>query len=168
MQRYLTPRIVNLAGVTAIAGLMGFGLYLQLFQELYPCNLCIFQRIAFIALAATFLVAGIHNPERVGGRIYAAFVALFAIAGIVVAGRHVWLQHLPPDQVPACGPSLDYMLEVFPLSETIQMVFEGSGDCANVSWSFLCLSIPAWALVWFIGLGIVGTWVNLRGKLQST
>ena len=167
MHKYLTPRYVNLAGVAAVAGLMGFGLYLQFFEELHPCNLCIFQRVAFIALGLAFLVAGIHDPGKIGGRVYSGLVALFASFGIVVAGRHVWLQHLPPDQVPACGPSLDYILEVFPLSEAIQMVFEGSGDCANVSWTLFGLSIPAWALVSFIGLGIAGVWINLRGKVQA-
>ena len=167
MGKYMTTRNVNFAGFAAVVGLMAFGLYLQFFQELHPCNLCIFQRIGFIALGLTFLVAGIHDPGRLGGRVYSGLVALFALFGVVVAGRHVWLQHLPPDQVPACGPSLDYLLEVFPLAEAIQMLFEGSGDCANVSWTLLGLSIPAWALVSLIGLGIAGVWVNFRGKIQA-
>ena len=83
-------------------------------------------------------------------------IAAGGLVGAAIAARHVWIQNLPPDQVPECGPTLDYMLEVFPLGEALTMVFTGSGECAEVLWTFLGLSMPAWALLCFLGLTIVG------------
>ena len=94
---------------------------------------------------------------------FAVLLALAALAGAAVAARHVYLQNLPPDQVPECGPGLDYMLDVFPLGETLSMVFTGSGECAEVTWRFLGLSMPTWVLIWFIGMGVVGFARNWTG-----
>ena len=100
------------------------------------------------------LLAVIHNPARVGRRIYGALVGLFAAFGAAVAGRHLWLQNLPPEQVPECGPGLNYMLETMPLTDALSKVFLGSGSCAEVHWTFIGLSMPGWTLVWFILLGV--------------
>ena len=88
--------------------------------------------------------------------------ALAAVAGGGVAARHVWLQHLPPEQVPACGPGLDFMLDSFGLGEVLRMVLSGSGECAEVDWSFLGLSMPAWVLICVALLGLYGLWINWR------
>ena len=82
----------------------------------------------------------------------------------MVAGRHVWLQSLPPDQVPACGPSLEYMLDAFPLGKTLKMVFTGSGECAEVDWTFLGLAMPAWSLIFFIALGLGALWAGWKRR----
>src|SRR5690606_20283417 len=142
------------------AGLLAYAYYTQFHLGLQPCPLCIFQRVAVIALGAVFLLAALQGPRGWGRRVYAGLLALVALAGAGVAGRHVWIQHLPADQVPACGPGLDYMLEVFPLGETLRMVFTGSGECAAVNWSFLGLSMPAWVLIWCVALGGLGVWNN--------
>ncbi len=74
----------------------------------------------------------------------------------MVAGRHVWLQNLPADQVPERGSGLEYMLDAFPLTETLSLVFRGSGECADVQWVFLGLTIPGWTLVIFTAFTIFG------------
>ena len=133
-----------------VAVFLGFAYYAQFYMALEPCPLCILQRVAFIALFAVCLLAAIHAPKGGAGRkAYGALALLTAGTGAAIAGRHVWLQHLPPDQVPDCGPGLDYMLEAFPLSKTITMLFTGSGECAKVDWTFAGLSMPEWTLVWF-------------------
>lgn len=152
----LSPRWLFAAGCVLCVALLATALYFQHVMGLEPCPLCIFQRMFVIALGAVMLVAAIHNPARTGRRVYGALVLLFAGLGVVVAGRHVWLQSLPPDQVPACGPGLDYMLENFPLTQALTLVFEGSGECAEVQWTFLGLSIPGWTLVVFAGLFLFG------------
>lgn len=162
MPGYLNQRLVNLYAFLLCAGLLGYAYYTQFYLGLAPCPLCIFQRVAVIALGAVFLLAALHGPHGWGRRVYAALLGLVALAGAGIAGRHVWIQHLPADQVPACGPGLDYMLEVFPLGETLRMVFTGSGECAAVNWSFLGLSMPAWVLIWCVVLGGLGIWNNLR------
>jgi disulfide bond formation protein DsbB len=151
-------RWFNLAGFLACGGLLAFAYYLQFFRDLEPCPLCILQRVAFLVLGMLFLVAAIHNPGRAGSRVYGLLIMLAGSGGIGTAVRHLWLQNLPPDHVPDCGPGLGYMLEVFPLTETLRMVFSGAGECAEVVWSLLGISVPGWALVCFViltGVGVV-------------
>lgn len=144
-----TQRILFIAIFLACLGLMVFGLYLEHFQGLEPCPLCIFQRIAYITVGVIALLAAIHGPKKLFTRIYASLIGITSVCGIIIAGRQVWLQHLPEDQVPACGPGLEYMLDVFPLAEAIPMIFEGSGECAEVQWTFLSFSIAEWSLLMF-------------------
>ncbi len=160
--RLPSRRILNLAGLLTCAGMMGFALYAQHVLLLDPCPLCVLQRVAVIALGAVFLVAAIHDPSGWGRWVNVVLVLLIAGTGIGIAGWHVHLQNLPPSEVPSCGPGLDYMLEAFPLTEALRMVFEGSGECAEVVWSFLGLSMPSWVLVCLATLGAGGIWNNLR------
>ena len=155
-------RTLNLVGFAACSALMAYALYAQYGLGLEPCPLCVFQRLAVIALGCVFLIAALHNPGRTGAVVYAGLLLIAGGAGVAVAGRHVWLQNLPPDQVPACGPGLDFMLEAFPLQEALQMVFTGSGECADVDWSFLGLSMPAWVLISVSVLTLAGVLANLR------
>ena len=155
-------RVLNFGGSLVCAGLMGYALYAQYQLMLEPCPLCILQRIAVIGLGLVFLVAALHNSSGAARFIYAALLALATVLGATVAGRHTWLQMIPEDQVPACGPGLDYMWENFPLADVINMVFKGSGECASVDWSLLGLSMPAWVLIAVVGLGGIGIWNNLR------
>ena len=160
--RLPSRRIVNFAGFAVCAGLMGFALFAQHVLLLDPCPLCVFQRVAVISIGIIFLVAALHDPSGAGRFVYALLLALAAIGGASVAGRHAWLQQLPPDQVPTCGPGLDYMLETLPFTEVLGKVFTGSGECAEIVWQFLGLSMPAWVLVWMVLLGVSGVWNNLR------
>jgi disulfide bond formation protein DsbB len=133
-----------------IAVFIGYALYAQHVLALEPCPLCILQRVAFIALFVVCAIAALHAPRGgLGRKVYGALALLAAGSGAAIAGRHVWLQHLPADQVPSCGPGLDYMLEAFPLSKALSMVFTGSGECAKVDGTFAGLSMPEWTLVWF-------------------
>jgi disulfide bond formation protein DsbB len=150
----LSQRIPYAAVALLCAGLLGFGYYLQFGQGLEPCPLCIFQRLAFMAVGAAALVGAIHGPRGAWRYLYHGAIVIFAAVGAAIAGRQVWLQHLPPDQVPECGPGLDYMLEVFPLSDVIRMAFTGSGECAEVDWTFLGFSIAEWSLFWFVAIAI--------------
>ncbi|MAF84351.1 MAG: disulfide bond formation protein B [Gammaproteobacteria bacterium] len=158
------PRIGNFAAFIACTGMMGFALFAQHVLHLEPCPLCIFQRVALITLGGVFLLAAIHPAGRIGRRIYAVMLAAPALAGVGVAGRHVWLQNLPKDQVPACGPGLDFMVDTFPMLEVLDMVLSGSGECAEVVWRFLGLSMPTWTLVCFLALGGWGVWLNWTNR----
>lgn len=162
-----TPRVLNVLGALACAGMMGFALYAQHGLQLDPCPLCVFQRIAVIALGTLFLIAAIHNARGWGRFVHAALIALAAAAGAAVAGRHVWIQSLPADKVPACGAGLDYMLETMPLSEVVTKVLTASGECGEIVWQFLGLSMPAWVLIDVIVIGLFGVWNNLRRPLQQ-
>lgn len=154
-------RILNVLGFAACAGMMGFALYAEHALFLDPCPLCVFQRLAVISLGVVFLAAALHNPTGWGRTAYGALIGLAALAGVGVAGWHVRVQNLPPSEVPACGPGLDYMLETLPLTEVLSKVFTGSGECADVVWQFLGLSMPAWVLICVALLGGAGVWNNL-------
>lgn len=145
-------RIAYLLGFIICAGLLGFAYYAQHVMFLDPCPLCILQRIAFFGMALFFLIGGIHNPQAWGRYVYPGLVSVFGIFGAAIAGRHIWLQSLPADQVPDCGPGLGYMLETLPLQSVLEKVLTGSGECAEVSWSFLGLSMPWWTLIWYVAL----------------
>ena len=166
LDRLPSRRVVNFAGFAVCCGLMGFALFAQHVLLLDPCPLCVFQRVAVISIGIIFLVAALHNPHGAGRIVYGVLLALAAGGGAAVAGRHAWLQQLPPDQVPSCGPGLDYMLDTLPFTEVLSNVFRGSGECAEIVWQFLGLSMPGWVLVWMIALGGAGLWNNLRGVQQ--
>ncbi len=161
-------RLANALGALACAGLMAYALYVQHGLGLEPCPLCILQRVAVISLGGIFLVAALHPAGAVGRRVYGVLLALVALVGSGVAGRHVWLTTLPPERIPACGPGLDFMLESFPLKETLAMVLSGSGECANVEWRFLGLSIPAWVLISLVCLGVYGLVYNWRASRSTS
>lgn len=155
-------RWLNFAGFLACAGMMGFALYAQYVLLLDPCPLCVFQRVATIMLGVVFLIAAIHNPGRLGSRVYAALVLLTAGFGVGVAGWHVHLQSLPADEVPSCGPGFEYIMDNFPLFDALGLIFQGSGECAEVVWRLLGLSMPTWVIIGLGGLGIAGIYNNLR------
>lgn len=160
MRYSITPRVGNFIGFITCAGMMMFALFAQYVLEMEPCPLCIFQRVAVIAIGVLFLIAAIHGAGRIRQRVYATLLALVSLAGGGIAGRHVWLQNLPKDQVPSCGPDLSFMLDTFPIMEVLSTVLSGSGECAEVSWRFLGLTIPGWTLIAFLILGVYGVWVN--------
>jgi disulfide bond formation protein DsbB len=157
------PRILYALGFMGCVVMMGVALlYFQGFLGLEPCPLCVLQRVVVITLAIVLLAAAIHGPGGWGNRVYGALITLIAASGAAVAGRHVWLQSLPADRVPACGPGLDYILDVFPLDKAFQLVLHGSGECAKVQWRFLGLSISGWTLVAFSGFMVLGFMVLLQ------
>ena len=143
----------------ACALLLAFGFYLQYGKGLEPCPLCLVQRGFFMALIAVCVIAALHKPGRVGTAIYALCAAALALGGAAVAGRQVWLQHLPPDKVPQCGPDLFFMMENFPLSRTLRTLVSGTGECAAVDWTFLRLSIAEWSLLCFAAFFLYSLWL---------
>ena len=149
-------RLLLAGGFVACVALMAAALWLEHVEGLEPCPLCVLQRGAVIVLGVLMLAGAIHDPGTLGRRVYGVTIAIAAIAGAAVAGRHVWLQSLPPGEAPECGPGLEYMLGAFPLTEVIGMVLSGSGECAEVQWTFLALSIPEWTLLMFAAFALFG------------
>lgn len=160
--RTISNRWLYLGGAFFAGGLMGFGLFLQYVKHQDPCPLCMVQRVIFIALLFAFLLAAIHGPKRFGERVYAVLVVLLSLLGVGVAARHIWLQYLPKDQVPTCGPGLDYMLETMPMSDVLKQLMHGSGECAAKGWTFLTLGIPEWSLLCYIVLGMLALAIAFR------
>lgn len=156
-----TTRQTNLLILLSTIGLMSYALYTQYFEYLEPCPLCMTQRLFYILVGLLALLGLVHYRHE---KVYAILGALSALAGAAVAGRQVWLQHLPPDQVPACGPSLEYMLEAFPLGQTLETLLSGDGNCAEVVWTFLGFSMGEWSLACFLGLLTACIWQFFRNR----
>lgn len=143
-------RLRFLLGFLACAGAMAFALYLEHFRHLDPCALCVLQRVAMIATGVFFLAGALHGVSGTGRYVYAGLAGLAALAGAAIAGRHVWLQSLPPDQVPACGPPLEHLMKIMPWSEALTFVLKGEGNCAVIAGEWLGISLPGWTLVGFV------------------
>lgn len=157
----LPARPLFFALFTLCVGLLGFGLYLQHGGGLVPCPMCIMQRYALAAVGITALAGAIHAPGVSGTRIYAAVVGLLALTGGGVAVRQSWLQLNPPD-ISECGPGLEYLMESFPLTQLLPMLFRGAGDCSAVDWTFLGLSIANWSLINFALIVVFAAWLLMR------
>lgn len=158
----ISGRLGNALGFLACAALMAYALYAQHVLGLAPCPLCIFQRVATIAVGVLFLIAALHDPRGFGARVYAVLIAIAALCGVLISARHIWIQAQPPGTVAACGADLDYLLEIMPVTQVVTKVLTGSGECGKVDWTLLGLSMPWWVA---ISLGVLGLWalaVNLR------
>ncbi|AWF83181.1 disulfide bond formation protein B [Microbulbifer sp. A4B17] len=156
------PRITFLLVFLMVAFLLGAAFYLEYVQGLEPCKLCITQRVMLLGVGVVSLIAFLHNPATIGRRVYGLLVSLWAMGGLYFAGRQLWLQSLPEDQVPACGPSVSYMIEVFPMADVLKALLSGDGNCAEVQWTMMGLSIPGWAAIGFAGLILFGGWQAFR------
>lgn len=157
-------RLLSLGGAAVCVGALLFAyLWLERSLGLEPCPLCMFDRFVIGAAAIVLALAALHNPAGRAARCgYAAVSLLILLVGVAIGSRHVWLQTLPEDEVPSCGPSLDYMFDVFPFTEALAMVIQGSGSCAEIDAAFLGVSLAQWTLVLFVGLaGLVG-WLLWR------
>jgi len=164
MKLRLTPRLGYVAGFLICGGLILYALYLQYYEYQNPCPLCLLQRVVYIALMVVFLLGALHGPRRTGAVVYSTLLVLVSLIGAGIAGRHVWLQHLPKDKVPECGPGLGYILDRFPLVNALEKIFRGSGECAEAGWRLMGLSIAEWSLVWFVLLGAYAVFVAAAAR----
>lgn len=153
MQLLQNYRVLNLLGALGCAaGLLMAIFYFQKVLGLEPCPMCIFQRVAMLAAGILFLLAALHGPRGGGRWGYTALILLASGIGAFIAARHTWLQKLPEDQRPACGPTLDYLIDMMPLRDVVETVIRGDGNCAKIDWTLFGQSLPAWTFVVFVCL----------------
>lgn len=159
----LNPRRLLAAVFLACLVIFGFALYLQHIEVVEPCPMCILQRYSFATIALIALVGAIHNPGPIGIRIYGLLVLAGALTGAGIASRHSWLQRFPSPSY-SCGADLEYLLDTFPLAKALPAIFSGTGECSKVQWRMLGLSIPEWALIWFVIFAIVALVVIVKAR----
>jgi disulfide bond formation protein DsbB len=163
----ITPRTGNLAGFLACTGLIAYALYAEHVLGLAPCPLCVFQRVAVIALGLMFLLAALHNPGRRGARVYAVLLLITATLGVLVSSRHIWIQMQPAGSVEACGADLNYLIDILPITQVIRKVLFASGECASIDWSLLGLSMPWWVAIALTALAAWGLFVNRTSRSRA-
>jgi disulfide bond formation protein DsbB len=152
---------INLGCAAVCAAMFSYAIFAEKVLGFVPCPLCMFQRVCIVTLCIVFLIAALHPARRVGAFVYGILILLAAGATSGVAGRHVWIQHQPPGTVPSCGAPLDNLLQMFPLLEVIRRVMTGGGECSNIDWTFLGVSMPGWVLFSAVMLGLVGILNNI-------
>jgi disulfide bond formation protein DsbB len=161
-------RIINVGIFLATVVTIGIALYMEHVMLLSPCGLCITQRVFFILCGLVCLTSAIHNPAPHGQRIYAFIAASMCIFGSYFAGRQIWLQHLPEDLVPACGPGFTYIRENFPLIDLLDFLLVGDGNCAEVQFRFFGIfSIAEMAMIAFIGLFSICLFTAFRQQPEN-
>jgi len=148
LDRLSARQIFGGFGLLCLA-MLGFAVYAERVLGLAPCPLCMFQRVAVMLFAAICILAALHGPKGWGVRVWALLGLLANGLGAAIAGRHVWLQSLPKDQLPSCAPPMDYMWDNLPFGSMLETVLMTSGDCAEVDWQFLGLSMPVWTFIAF-------------------
>lgn len=154
----LSPRVVFAVVFAFCAGFIAYAIWLQEEQGLDPCPMCILSRYVFIALGIVCLAAAIHGPRGMMLKAYGALATLLALAGAGVSIRHSYVQRFPP-AIESCGSDLDFLVSNLPLSQALPKIFQGTGSCSLVDWRFLGLSIPEWALVWYLLFAVAIVWV---------
>lgn len=164
LKKMLTGRIGYLLGFIASFALVGLGLYIQVKDNLEPCPLCIFQRIAFMVTGVLFLLAALHNPKGVWLRVHGALQFIAAATGVGIALRHIWIQNHADEVMAECGAGVAYLFENFPLRKFLQLVFKGTGECSSIDWTFLSFTIPQLSLAAFAGLAVYAVTLVLVRK----
>jgi protein dithiol:quinone oxidoreductase len=154
-------RHVNAFGALACAAMMGFALFAQYRLHLQPCNMCILQRVAVTGLGLVFLAAALQDCAALGARLYALLIAVAAAAGAAVAARHIWMSMQPPGSLPSCGADVYTMLEMLPVTQVVEQIWNGGGECQLILWRLLGLSMQTWVLIGAAGLGLGGVAGNL-------
>ncbi len=156
-------RLYSFLPVLATVSMLAYAYYVQYVDYLDPCPLCLVQRLVILIIGILFLLTFIYPPQYIFRKVFAVLITLTSIVGVLVSANHVRLQHLPADEVPACGPGLSYMLDTLPLGEVFKNLFTGSGECAEITWRFLGLSMPTWTLITFVGFIIYTLiWTKLK------
>lgn len=160
----ISSRLIGLGVFIACAGLLASAYYFEYVLYMDPCPLCIMQRIAVLLVGVAGLLGFLLSRNQMASLLSHGLMILSAILGLSVAARHVWIQSLPADQVPTCGPSLEYMVDTLPWAEVLAVMLRGNGNCADSHWSFIGLSMPQWVLVWFVGFLLVGIYLLITTK----
>lgn len=150
----LKTRPLCILGFLVCIGLLTYAMYMEHVLLLEPCPLCWLQRFVFMGFSLVFLVCAIQNPRSWIRYVYVLLFGLLTILGVGLAGRHLWLQSLPVEAQPECGLGVTYMLDVKPLTEVIAWAARGTGECAEIQWAFLGISIPGWTFLAFTLMGV--------------
>lgn len=160
----LSLRTLYFMGFILTASLLCITFYLENFDGFVPCPLCILQRIILVLLGIVFLMGMLFAVKRLGNMLLSLLASVFALIGIFLSGRQVWLQHMPPDKNADCGANLQYLIHVLPFDQVLAKILHGTAECAQKGWEFLQLSLAEWSLICFIGFFILSLFLIIRSE----
>lgn len=162
MTKPLSYRTVNLIAAILIGALLSISVYLQFLENMTPCPLCLLQRGTLLVLGFVFFLAVIFYRQSILRKLLSSVAFICSLIGVILSGRQVWLQHLPPVSGATCETSLSYMFHVLPLQEVIIKIFQGGAECAETGEQFLYLNLAEWSLCWFVLFLLLSVWQLLR------
>ena len=115
-----------------------------------PCPLCVLQRIGYLGVAISCLLAAGVAPLR---KLFHGLAILAAGWGAAVAGHHVWLLYHPSE---SCGiDPLETWINQFQIVQNLPWLFKADGLCSAKLPAILGLQVPEWSLVWFTILLVI-------------
>ena len=150
-----------ISGIISIL-LVILSVIIQEIFNLEPCPLCITQRVIFLISGITFLIFYFKPINKI---IELSILGMINLIGLIFAIRHVLIQRKVINIPAECGIDLEYMFDNFPLREVFELIFRGTGDCSEIDWSFLGLTIPEWSAIWFLIL-MAMTFTNYKRNSQ--
>jgi disulfide bond formation protein DsbB len=150
-----SERATYFIGFILTLGLLAVTFYLQKFDGFIPCPLCILQRVTFIGLGIFFFLGWTFSARKLISALFGILAFLVSLLGILLSGRQVWLQHLPPDKNADCSVSLQYLMHALPFDQVIAKIMQGTAECSQKGWEFLSLSMAEWSLIWFVAFFVL-------------
>lgn len=159
----LKLRIIFLLIFLGCTSLIGYAIYLQLAAQLLPCPLCVAQRVVYWLVGLTALFAFLHNTRGVGYKIYSILIAFFALLGMSVALRHSWLIRYPEAIECGISPEEEFLNNLL-IAKWWPTMFKANGDCTDITWEFMSLTIPEWSASFFLLFLIIAIYVLLYGR----
>jgi disulfide bond formation protein DsbB len=122
-------------------------LYFQHVTDLRPCIMCIYQRTAVFGLLFSAVPAMLVNNliTRLIG--YLGW-GISAIWGLLIAIEHVDVQTAANPFFATCEFVPNFPAWA-PLHEWLPNVFSATGDCGDINWSFMDMTMPQWMIIIF-------------------
>lgn len=155
----------NILGAIIAFVMIISALAIQLTFNLEPCPLCITQRIIFIVIGALFILFALlpsNNPYIKLSHLISIIAA--GLVGVIFSIRHIMIQAKIIEIPAECGIDLDYMFENFPLTEAVNLLFKGTGDCSEIDWTFFGITLPQMALLGYIFFITYTIYIYLKVK----
>ncbi|MEG3755634.1 disulfide bond formation protein DsbB [Psychromonas arctica] len=122
-------------------------LFFQHVMHLEPCVMCIYERLTMLAIVAAGLLGAIA-PNNIFIRLSAFAVwALGSVWGLLLAIEHTDYQ-MNPSPFATCDFYPNFP-EWLPLHEMLPWLFNPTGYCSDIVWTFLGYSMPQWLIVSF-------------------
>jgi len=156
MQLTSHSRVIYFISLIVVVSILGFGFYLEYARGYLVCPLCLLQRIFFGLIGFTLLLALLFNPGKIAARIYRVCLFVFSGLGVAAAARQLWVQAQPAaTATDVCVPGATSIFTGLNLTRAGHYFVSNAGQCADVAWRFLGVSIPGWALLFFCGYVLV-------------
>ncbi len=149
MKKNQTFRFTYFLGLILIAILLGSAYYLQIYENVNPCPLCLLQRMCMGALGVVFIIGAGFNLKKCGNLILGFLGVVASVSGLLFAGRQVWLQLAPPSGSGDCSANLSYLFNSLSIKDALMQVWQGGMECSQTGGQFLHLSLAAWSLIAF-------------------